>query len=672
MLGQQLGRHAPRMLQQRAVFVQVGKTQQGVTALARAHELARAADLEVAACDLEAVGRLGHGFQPCLAGLAQGWRVEEYAHAGDRTAADTPAQLVQLAQAEALGMFDHHQARVGHVDADLDHGGRDQHAHRAAGEQGHHGRLLGRRHAPVQQADHPAGQRGAQLGMGLGRVLQVDLFALVDQRAHPVHLAPTLDLVVDARDHVVAPVVGEDLGHHRRAAWRQLVDGAHVEVGEVRHCERARDRRGAHHQQVRLERLPLQLVAQRQPLRHAEAVLLVDDGQPELREHHVVLDHGVGADDEHRLARRHLLEHARAALALAAAGEPGHRHAERLEPLHELAKVLLGQDLGGRHQRALPAGVDGLCRGECGDHRLARSHVALQQAVHRVVAREIACDLVAHPLLRGGERERQRGAQPGVQRAAAELRDVQHRSLEQGTFVLRLGLGQLLRQQLVELQPLPRRVAAVFDRGQRHRGRRLVQQAKCVLQHRQPWRQHVGRQQLVERRALQRRRHRLAQVGLRKLRAGRVDGRQRLRQWRAFGHRLEGRMHHLAPEETDANLAADAHALARREGLLLRGVEVQEAQHEFARGVGHAHHQLSPRALLDAAVAHDALDLDRLALVRAGDRLDERFVFVAHRQVQREVDVALQPEPLHRTLRAGLLCGGGAGHVLHCLTRGLG
>ena len=47
-------------------------------------------------------------------------------------APDPAAQLVELGEAEALGMLDHHQRRIGHVDADLDHRRRDQHRELAA------------------------------------------------------------------------------------------------------------------------------------------------------------------------------------------------------------------------------------------------------------------------------------------------------------------------------------------------------------------------------------------------------------------------------------------------------------------------------------------------------------------------------------------------------------
>jgi hypothetical protein len=48
-------------------------------------------------------------------------------------------------------------------------------------------------------------------------------------------LAAALGLVADSRDHRIAPVVGKKLGHHRRAAWRQLIERGHIEVGVIAH-----------------------------------------------------------------------------------------------------------------------------------------------------------------------------------------------------------------------------------------------------------------------------------------------------------------------------------------------------------------------------------------------------------------------------------------------------
>jgi hypothetical protein len=451
---------------------------------------------------------------------------------------------------------------------------------------------------------------------------------------------------------------------------------ADVQVGKVAHRQRARDRRRAHHQQVRLEARWLvaaaQLAPQLEPLRDAEAVLLVDHRQPQALEAHVVLDHRVRAHHQRRLAAGHALDHRAPALALARSGQPGHADPQRLEPLHQLAKVLLGQDLGGRHQRALPAGVDGARGRQRRHHRLAGADIALQQPVHRVRARQVGVDLGADAALRRGEREGQRGQQLRMQAVGARG---QHRRAQQRALALRRQLRQLLGQQLVELQPLPSRVAAVLQRRQVGVGRRVVQELQRLAQRGQRRRHGARRQQLGQRRARQRRGHHLAQVGLRQLRAARVDGRQRARQRRVLVHRPDLRVHHLAAEEADAQLAAHAQPAPGCERLQLRRVVVQEAQHQDVAAalgvrVAQPHDELAARALLDAVVEHHAFHLHRVAVARLRHGHQPRLVLVAQRQVQREVDVAHQTQPRQRARRGrqrlGGVCGhGGCGNVGH-------
>jgi len=68
--------------------------------------------------------------------------------------------------------------------------------------------------------------------------------------------------------------------------------------------ERARDRSGRHDEDVRA--LASGKLARREhgALRHAEAVLLVDDDEAQALERHGALEQGVRADDEVRLAGR--------------------------------------------------------------------------------------------------------------------------------------------------------------------------------------------------------------------------------------------------------------------------------------------------------------------------------------------------------------------------------
>ena len=225
------------------------------------------------------------------------------------------------------------------------------------------------------------------------------------------------------------------------------------------------------------------LLPQGQALLHAKAMLLVDDGQAQTRELHLRLDDGMRADDQRRRAAFNGGQHGRALFLLLAASQPCHALATRRqqggEPVGQLGEVLLGQDLGGRHQRALPAGVDGHAGGQRRHHRLAAAHVALQQAVHGLGARQVGGDFLAHAALRAGQVEGQRGQQLLGQAAA---RRVQGRRPQAGALGTRLVLRQLLRQQLLGLQALPGRVAVVLQFAQRRVGRWVVQKCERLAQ----------------------------------------------------------------------------------------------------------------------------------------------------------------------------------------------
>ena len=67
----------------------------------------------------------------------------------------------------------------------------------------------------------------------------------------------------------------------------------------------------------------LALARERQPLMHAETMLLVDHGQRQIAKCHVVLEQSVGADDQVDVARRQRGEDFRALAPALAAGEDG-------------------------------------------------------------------------------------------------------------------------------------------------------------------------------------------------------------------------------------------------------------------------------------------------------------------------------------------------------------
>jgi hypothetical protein len=103
-----------------------------------------------------------------LAVSPSGMGVEQQAGRLGAAAPHPAAQLVQLRQAEALGMLDHHHRGRRHVDADLDHRRGDQDRQPAVGE-GRHRRLAFRALQAAMQQPDLAGKTLAQQPEPLGR-----------------------------------------------------------------------------------------------------------------------------------------------------------------------------------------------------------------------------------------------------------------------------------------------------------------------------------------------------------------------------------------------------------------------------------------------------------------------------------------------------------------------
>ena len=121
-------------------------------------------------------------------------------------AADAAAQLVELGEAEALGVFNQHERGVRHVDTDLDDGSGDEHVDLVRGEGAHDGVLFLGFHLAVDGSDAKVGedlflQRFRVGGDGLALVGELVVFR--DHGADDVGLAALGDELaqegVDAR-----------------------------------------------------------------------------------------------------------------------------------------------------------------------------------------------------------------------------------------------------------------------------------------------------------------------------------------------------------------------------------------------------------------------------------------------------------------------------------------
>ena len=122
------GHQGGRLLAGRGDQVLVGEQAQQLEAaaaacLGRAEHVALAALLQVEPGELEAVAGLRHGVKPLTRRAVRRGLGHQQAQARVAAPAHPAAQLVELGDAEPLGVHDHHGGRVGHVDADLDHRG---------------------------------------------------------------------------------------------------------------------------------------------------------------------------------------------------------------------------------------------------------------------------------------------------------------------------------------------------------------------------------------------------------------------------------------------------------------------------------------------------------------------------------------------------------------------
>ena len=511
----------------------------------------------------------------------------------------------------------------------------------------------------MDEAYGETGQGLAQLGgEGLGG-LRLQLVAVLDQGADPVGLAALAAGLADAGGDVRAALVGEGHGGDRRAAGRQLVDDADVEVGIERLRQRARDRRRREDQLVR--RQPRRaLVAQREPLLHAEAVLLVHRHKAEFGEHHTLLEQRVGADHHRDLADGDGRECGVLLRFLQLAGEKGDAQAERFQPAREVHGVLFGEQFGRRHQRALIAGARrGQQRGG-GDHGLAGADVALHQPQHRPRLHQILRHLDQHPLLRASERERQLRLQRRLRlregwqqrrRPALHLPAQQaHTQLVREQFLAAQAVlrGMGLGHQLAGVGVVGRLVDA-SQRGERVRHRQAGQ----------------GRQQdavargEIERLADQLAQRRLAQAG-----GERIDRRQR-----GFARQLLGalgdpvfRVHHLRAARAAAHPAVSAQPAARLHRAALLLVEVEEAQQQAAAGILDGHAQRAPLAGKADRGGGDAAENQRiLAALELADGSRLAAVLVAQRQVEQQVLHGLDAEAVQHAAQVGT----GAAQVLH-------
>jgi len=334
-----------------------------------------------------------------------------------------------------------HDRGVRNVDTDLDHGRGDEDVERARAERPHHGFLLGRLQLPVQQADTQSRELvvAQTLVLGRGR-LRLDLVRTLDQRTDDVGLTTAVDL---AAESAVGGGAAErrrvhDLGSDRRAAGRELAELGPIEIAVHKHGCGAGNGRGGHDEDVRV----VALAPEQRALLDAEPMLLVDHDEPEPPVPHVPEQQRVRPDDDVDLAACQTGGEPAPTGSARSVGEqldakwpvsgerPVGRDTESSQHPPEAQVMLLGQHLGRSHEGALGSGLDGSQHRRHRDHRLARPHVTLQQAVHRLGCSQVLRDLVDGLALSLGELERQRLTERGLELARRVVPDAPTATLE--------------------------------------------------------------------------------------------------------------------------------------------------------------------------------------------------------------------------------------------------
>ena len=352
-----------------------------LTALLLAEQLAGAADLEIVSRQHEAGTELFHRFDglETLRGIARQrlpGRRDEVGIGAVVRAADAAAQLMQLRQAHAVGAVDHDGIGARHVDAAFNDGGAHQHAEAAVIEIHHE--LLEIPLAHLAMADAHARFRHQRLHLG-GDFLDGAHFVV-----HEVDLAAAPQLAQRRLAHRRrVPLDEEGLDGQTRGGRRS--DERQVAQPAERHVERARDGGGGEgeHVHVGAQRLQALLVA------HPEAMLLVDDEEPEVLEARVGVQQAMRGDDDVHLALLEPLEDHLRFLRTAEARQPLDAYRPVSEAIAEVREVLLHEQRGRREHRDLLAGLCGDERRTHRHFRLAETDIAAHDAVHGALSREV-------------------------------------------------------------------------------------------------------------------------------------------------------------------------------------------------------------------------------------------------------------------------------------------
>jgi hypothetical protein len=219
---------------ERGVADEVAEAEVGEPALGGAHEVAGASDAEVGFCDGEPVGGLleeleaSGGFGVVAVG-------DEDAEAFVGATADAAAELVELGEAEAVGVEDEDDGGVRDVDTDFDDGGGAEGVDGACAEGVHEGVFFVCGGTAVEEPELMVGETGAPCFDFAGGGADGEGIAFVDEGEDEVGLAALVELGAEEGGDLDGIRIDADGGGDGFAAGRHFVERGEVEIAVERH-----------------------------------------------------------------------------------------------------------------------------------------------------------------------------------------------------------------------------------------------------------------------------------------------------------------------------------------------------------------------------------------------------------------------------------------------------
>ena len=208
-------------------------------------------------------------------------------------APDAPAQLMQLRQSKLFRIFNHHHRGVGHIHADLHDRCGQQQLRLVAAEFLHHGFLFPAREPAMQQADPPRREDFFQMmKLPRGGLHPRAGIRLLHPRINDVTLPAFDQIFAEERPHFGQAFGGAQKCFYATPSRRRQFDHRNIQVSVKGQPKRPGNRRGRHHQQVRIIPLAHQLL----PLSRPELVLFINDHQAQPLRGEGFLQQRMGAD----------------------------------------------------------------------------------------------------------------------------------------------------------------------------------------------------------------------------------------------------------------------------------------------------------------------------------------------------------------------------------------